>query len=174
MANSFLTPMVGTDHNTTNTSRISVIFQGQHSQPGRQTCGTTHANIEREAHIESEWPTSAVQINRLTLTTTFYSPSHLDHIANENLSQPESTRPSHTLVRSLHLASQCEPQQVVLDPHSLFFTFRHRLCCASLLLTPAPFPGASPLLSQRHTRSRRVTTPRSQTSDGNLVFVYFP
>ena len=83
----------------------------------------------------------------------------------------EITRPSHTPVTSLHPASSCELQQVLLDPFP-FLDVLSLACCASLVSDPAPFPGASPLLSKRHTCRRGVLTPWSLTLDSKLVLSF--
>ena len=110
-------------------------------------------HINRSLHIAK---------HQLTLTTTNYSPSHLNHTANKtnNLSQPKSqdhlTLLSRAFTRPRHVSSSN------LDVLSL-------ACCASLVSDPAPFPGASPLLSKRQTRCRGVLTPWSLTLDSKLV-----
>ena len=57
--------------------------------------------------------------------------------------------------------------------HPLFLTFRRWLVAHRLSLTPAPCPGAPPLLSKRDTRSRRVLTPWSLTLTANKYFPFW-
>ena len=137
---------------------------------------------EREAHIETGRPVSAVHntstdhsiaTNRPTLTTTIYFPSHLNHTANEKniLSQPKA-QDHLTLLSGAFTWPHRVNHSSSFFTHPQFFTFRHQLVAHRLSLTPAQFFGAFPLLSKRHTRSSRVITPpcrRLQTANWNFL-----
>ena len=92
---------------------------------------------------------------QLSLTCHPPAPPHLNE--KNTLSKPTTRNHSYS-VKSLHPALSCEPQQVLLNPSSFYIVPSASLHLV-LSLTLAPSPGASPLHSKRHTRSRRVLTP---------------
>ena len=115
--------------------------------------------------------------NKLTakLSTLERDPSHTaqSHILptssttpkneNNNLSQPTS-RVRLTLLSGAFTRPRRVSPSKCFSTHPPFLHIAIGFVAHRLSLTPAPFPGASPLLSKRHVRSRRVMTPRSQTS----------
>ena len=69
------------------------------------------------------------------LSLTYYPQVPPNRKREEQPVTTDISRPSHTLVTSLHPTSSSDPQQVLLD-RSSFLTFRHRLRCTSFVCDP--------------------------------------